>query len=182
MSNLHNVHGTGGSDERDTETKEEASTHELANGGIGGGSSLDDGPDDNEGGPNGHADLSAPGINGRANEGNGDDGANVVHGGDNTGEDTDVSDIEEVLELFNFQKRVEEGAIESVGGGAEEANQAGEVEDESGGGEVSRRLLDQSGRICLIAADGLDLGNSLLIVELQRMMVSFPLSHLGVVE
>jgi hypothetical protein len=130
---------------------------------------LDDGTNKDEGGTNSHADSSAEGINCRSDEWDGNNTANLVHGGDNTSPDTHIGDIEEVLELGDFQKRVKHRAIESIGSGAEESNETREVQDESCTTEISRRLLDQSCGINFIATDRLDLGNSFLVMKLNAV-------------
>lgn len=84
VGDLDDVDGAGGGGNGDTETEEESTGLELTDtGGLDAGD-LDNDTDDNDEGTDEHAHSSAPGIDSRADERNGADGTDLVHGSDNT--------------------------------------------------------------------------------------------------
>jgi hypothetical protein len=115
----------------------------LTNTGVADYRALDDSTYEDESDSNGYADSSTKSINVGSNEWNGNHTVNLVLRGDKTSPDTNICDMEEILEPRDFQKRVEHRAIESIGSRAKESNEAREVQDESCTAEISRRLLDQ---------------------------------------
>jgi hypothetical protein len=152
---LNNVHGTSRGSNGDTESQKETTTHELPDGPVGDGGSLDDGTDDDDECAHEHTRLASPGVDGRPNEGNGNDGTDLVHGRHDTGPDTGVLDVEEFLEVGIEEEGVEERPIVTVHGRAEETDQAGEVERDRSAGERLGRLFDHGLVESLIAANNL---------------------------
>jgi hypothetical protein len=127
---------------------------------------LDDDAEDDDGGGDEHAATTTPGVDGRANERNGYDRADLVHGGNDPCPGTVVLDTEEVLEIAVGEKGPEKGAVVTIGGGAAESDDRDEVEEEGRRAEWGRRLLQESLLKGLISDDDLDLGDILLIREL----------------
>ena len=84
VRDFDDVDGAGGSGDGNTETKEEAASHELVDAGGVEAGELDNDTDDDDGGTNCHAGTSTPGIDGGTNKGDSNDGTNLVHGGDDT--------------------------------------------------------------------------------------------------
>lgn len=89
MGSLDNVDWACGGGDGDTETKQEAATHELINGGVDDGGSTDDCSKNNKEAADEHTDTAAPSVDGGSNEGKSADGANLVHGGN----ETSLSDV-----------------------------------------------------------------------------------------
>lgn len=84
MRDFDNVDGAGGGGDGNAESKEETSTHELIDVGSDIAGELDNDTDDDDARADYHAGSSAPGVDGRADKGDSDDGTNLVHGGDDT--------------------------------------------------------------------------------------------------
>lgn len=84
VRDFDDVDGAGGGGDSNTETKEETASHELIDAGSVVAGELDNDTDDDDGGTNCHAGTSAPGIDGGTNKGDSNDGANLVHGSDDT--------------------------------------------------------------------------------------------------
>lgn len=84
VGNFDNVYGSGSSSDTDAEAEEEAAGHELVDTGVDDGGELDDDADDDDPGANRHSNSSTPCVDEGTDKGNGDDGSDLVHGGDNT--------------------------------------------------------------------------------------------------
>lgn len=84
VGDFDDVDGTGSGSDTDTEAEEEAASHELVDTGVDVGGELDDDADDDDPGANCHANSSTPCVDEGTDKGNGDDGSDLVHGGDNT--------------------------------------------------------------------------------------------------
>lgn len=84
VGHLDDVGWAGRSDNADTETEEETTTHELADAVGADASSLNDNTDDDNKTCDEHAAASSPGINGGADERNGNNTADLIHRGDDT--------------------------------------------------------------------------------------------------
>lgn len=168
VGDLNDVHRSSSHDDRDTETKDETTGLELTDAGgvVCGG--IDDGTDDNGDGANEHATLAAELVNTGTNEGQGNDRADLVHGSDDSCPDTVLTTAEKFLEVIAGKQSVQQRTVVAVHGGAAEADQAAEVEDDAVFVEGLRRLLEHSlveGLIALDFLDGRDIG---LLVELSR--------------
>lgn len=165
---LNDVTWSSGTENTDTKTEEEATTHELSNR-LGTSSHAGDlnnnTEDDNSGGAK-HSSTSSPGIDSWADERNGGDGTDLVHGGDDTSPSTGVGDPEEVLEVLVGEESTKEGAIVTVGGRTAESDGAAEVKAERCLGEGPWRVLDHGGLESLITENNLHLSNLGLLVEL----------------
>jgi hypothetical protein len=180
VRDLNDVGGTSGSGDGDTETKEEAASHELINtSGLDTGD-LDNDTDDDDERPNGHTGAASPSIDSRTNGGNSDDGTNLVHGSDDTwrqrlsvlephigsnsmrhtGSDTLVINIKKLLKVIVGEKSSKKRTVVTVGGGAAEGDHTGEDEDRSG--DLGRGLLDQGLLEGLITNGRLDNGDLVL--------------------
>ena len=121
MAGLDNVDGPGGGSDGDTETKQEASAHELADAGIVECGAGDDSAHDDEEASDEHAWSASPSIDGGTNEGESGDTADLVHGGDKAGPDAVVGAVEEGEEGFVGSETVEKRTIEAIHCLAEEA-------------------------------------------------------------
>ena len=163
VRNLNDVGRTNRGDHVDSETHEETSTHELLSAPGGGNSSLDDNTDNNDTTGDHHTNFSSPGIKSRANEWDRGDGTDLGHGADNTGTDTDVGDAEECLEAIVTEQVTEHARVETVGGGAEEANHADQVELDGNGVEWNWRLLDHGLGVVVVSMDKLGLDDVALV-------------------
>lgn len=84
MGHFHDVGRTSGSGNGNTKTQQETPTHKLWDAGVVNGTDLDNDANNDNDGPDKHADSSAPGINGRTDEGDGDNRTDLIHGRDNT--------------------------------------------------------------------------------------------------
>lgn len=114
VRSLNDVDRTSGGDDRDTETKQEATTLELADVAVEGGCSVDDGADDDDPSANLHANLSSPSVDSWADKKQGADTTDLVHCGVEGSPWAIVSAVEEVEELLVRRQTTEHGAIESV--------------------------------------------------------------------
>ena len=108
MGHLDNVDGTGSGGDGDTETKQEASAHELVDAGVVDCGASDDSTHDDEETSDEHAGPATPGIDGRTNEGESAHAADLVHGGDQAGPNAIVGAMEEVEENLVGSKTVEQ--------------------------------------------------------------------------
>lgn len=164
VSSLNNEHGSSGSQDGDTESEQETTTHELANGIVlwlcG---RLNNDTQNGDGAADAHADFASPGIRARSDEWQGNDASDLIHGCDNAGPSTSRFDMVVLLERFVGEERVEHAAVESIASRAEEADEGAEEEYNGVGIEVVNRLLDLSLCERLRACDHLDFNNSLLV-------------------
>lgn len=150
MVNLNHVHGTSSSSDRDTESKQESTAHELA---LLVANTLDNGTDNDESGTSQHANSTTKAINGRTDKWKRGDTTNLVHGGDDTSPDTVVFDMVLCLEPGVLQQIVDEGTIVTVHGTTEEGNKGEEVDEELGLGVSIGWLLDHGLGKGLVAMD-----------------------------
>lgn len=148
--NLNHVHGTSCSSERDTESKQESSAHELA---LLVANALDNGADNDENGARQHTNSTTEAINGGADKRKGGNTTDLVHGGDDTSPDAVVFDMVLCLEPGVLQEIVDERTIVTVHGTAEEGNKGEEVDEELSLGVSIGRLLDHGLGKGLIASD-----------------------------
>jgi hypothetical protein len=155
---LNDIHGTSGSDQRDTETKKESASHELRGAR---GRALDSCTDDDDGSAEEHADAAAEAIHGRADKGKSDNTTNLVHGRDDARPDAIVVDRVVLLEPGVLQQVVDEGSIVAVDGAAEETDEGEGVHEQLTAGPSARWLLDHGLVESLISGDDLAI-NSLL--------------------
>lgn len=170
MSDLDDVGGSSGGSNGDTETEEEAASQELRKVGLDGGGGLDDCAEDDDGAANEHTDPTAPGIDGRTNEGKSDDTTNLVHGRDVGSLDTNVVGVEVGLVGRHNQERAHEGTIISVHGGTEEGDETAEVEDDGRAAPWLRSFLRQSRSEGFGSLEHLLLHNLLVAVRGQLML------------
>lgn len=148
---------TSGSSNADTEAEEETTTHHLAFRSIGDGGALDDGTDNDEETANYHADSSTPLIDSGANEGEGTDTPDLVHGGDETSPDPLVLAVEVLKEVLLVGKETtEKHSVEAVHGLAKETDE--EDSEEEQGARMGQRdsFLKQSLVESFAALDFLD--------------------------
>lgn len=173
VSNFNDVGGTSRGSDRDTETEEEATAQELGKRVVGDSGGLDDCSQSDNGAANEHTDPTAPGIDTRTNEGKSDDTTNLVHGGDVGSLDTEDIGVKVVLVGRHSEEGTLEGTIVTVHGGAEESNQAAEVEGEGSTAPWLRSFLSQSCGESLTSLNNLLLRNLLAHgVELMLMLSS----------
>lgn len=110
VRDLNDVTWSSGTENTDTKTEEEATTHELSNRvrtSSHAGNLNNNTEDDNSGGAE-HSSTSSPGIDSWTDERNGGDGTDLVHGGDDTSPSTSVGNVEEGLEVFVGEQSTEE--------------------------------------------------------------------------
>ena len=168
VRNLDDVTWSGSTENADTETEEEATAHELSDRvftSLDAGNLNDDTENDNGGGAE-HSSTSSPGVDCWADERNGSDGTDLVHGGDDTSPGTGVGDVEVGLKVLVGEKSTEERSIVTVGGRTAESDGADEVEADRCLGESAWRILDHGGLESLITENNLHLSNLGLLVEL----------------
>lgn len=153
---LNNVHGTSRGGKRHAKPEEESAAHKLARRV---GCALDDSAHNNDEGTTAHANASAEAIKHGANKGECDNATDLVHGGDNTSPDTIRLDVVLFLEPGVLQQVVDERAVVAVHGGAEEADDGEDVDQDLAAGPSLGRLLKHRLVECFIALDnfGLDL-------------------------
>ena len=168
MRDLNDVTWSSGTENTDTKTEEEATTHELPDrvGTSSHAGNLDNNTEDDNSGGAEHSSTSSPGIDSWADERNGGDGTDLVHGGDDTSPGTGVGNVEKGLEVLVGEESTEEGTIVTVGGRTAESDGAAEVEAEGCRGERPWRVLDHGGLESLITDNNLHLSNLGLLVEL----------------
>jgi hypothetical protein len=111
------------------ESEKETAARELTGIGIAGSHSLDNGGDDNEAGAGGHSHLTIPGISGRANERNGDHGADLAHGGHDTSLMPLFRTLKEALSSLISRSELRDRSS-SLQRGAEKPNHAREIQGE----------------------------------------------------
>lgn len=162
---LDNVKRPSSCEDWHTETKQQTATHKLAYGAatrLCSGLNNDTGTGDST--TDHHSVPATPGIASRSDKGKSGDTTNLVHGRDDTSPSTGTLDSVVCFESIVGEKRIEHGAIETVGGGAHETDQGTYVKDERVPGEKSDGFLKLSLCECFRARDDLDLGNGALEV------------------
>jgi hypothetical protein len=144
VGSLNDPDGTGGGGDGDTETCEEAATHELALRSIAHSGALDDSSSNDEHAADEHADAATPLIDGRTDEWKGTDSTNLVHGGDKTGPDTLVFAVEVLKEILLVgHETTKQHGVETVHRLAEEADEQDEEKEEGTRVGQLDRLLQQ---------------------------------------
>lgn len=114
VRSLHDVNGTSSRDNRDAKTEQEATALKLVDVGVHGGSTVDNGTDDDNPGADLHANLSSPSVDGRSDEEQSTDTSNLVHGRVDSSPFTVVGAAEEVEELLVGSQTTEDGSIKTV--------------------------------------------------------------------
>jgi hypothetical protein len=142
VRDFDDVGRTGSGGDGDTETEEEATSHELSDAGVCVAGELNDDTDDDNPSSDCHTGTATPSIDTGSNKRNSDDGTDLIHGGDDTSFDTLVVDTKEFLEVLGREESSEKRTIVTVGSRAAEGDHAGEDEDRSG--DLGRGLLDHS--------------------------------------
>lgn len=168
VRDLNDVTWSSCTENTDTKTEEEATTHKLSNriGTCKCAGDLNNNTENDNSSRAEHSSTSSPGIDSWADERNGGDGTDLVHGGDDTSPGTGVGNVEEGLEVLVGEESTEEGTIVTVGGRTAESNGAAEVEAERCLGEWSWRVLNHGGLESLITENNLHLSNLGFLVEL----------------
>lgn len=187
VSRLDNVKRTSSSKNRYTESKQQASTHELANSATTRlCSSLNDDTCAGDSTTDHHSVSATPGVASGSDERQSADTTNLVHGGNNTSPSTRAFYTVVLLESVIGEEGVEHRAVETVGRRAHEADKGTDVKDERVPGEEGDWLLDFGLCECLGSRDDLDLSNSALEVlqvcqrDLQlQIKILTPLSELA---
>lgn len=98
VGGLNDVDGTCCSGDRDAKTEHEASSHELADAGIGDGKTAHDCTEDDQKTAQKHADTATPCVDCRTNKGESTDTADLVHGRDDACPDARIAAMEVVEE------------------------------------------------------------------------------------
>ena len=170
MVGLNDIHGTGRGSNGHTETEEEASTHELA-GGVGG--CLDGSSNNDSGGTNEHAPAATEAVDARTDERESDNTTDLVHGRDDTSPDTVVLDTVPLLEGGVLEQIVDQRAVISVHGTAEEADEREGVEPHLSLGPSIGRLLEHGLSELLATLDHLML--NVLLYDNEHALVKLSL-------
>ena len=97
MRGLDDVDGACSRSYGDSETKEEASGHELVDRGGKSGCARDDGADNDDERADEHANTSTPSIDGWTDEWKGTDSANLIHGADKSSPDLIISLVSDLF-------------------------------------------------------------------------------------
>lgn len=82
MARLDDVDGAGSGSDGDAKAEAESASHELVDGGVHAGGAGDDSANDDNKGADEHAETTTPGVDGWADEGEGTDAADLIHGAD----------------------------------------------------------------------------------------------------
>jgi len=114
VSSLDHVDWAGRRDDRDAESKYEATGLELGKIGIESGGAVDDCSDDDDPRSDLHAPFPTPGVGRRAYEEEGANATDLVHGGVDGSPWTVVGSIEKVQELLVCGETTKDGAVEAV--------------------------------------------------------------------
>lgn len=151
MRGFNDVDWTRSGDDADPEAQEETASHELMDAGIVDGRPCDHGAADDQDGSNEHTGAASEGVDGRADEWESGDTTDLVERRNNASPNAIIGTVEEFEKLFVGGQTTKEGAIESVHGLTEKAEQETCCEGEGGGIQELWSLLKQSLVVCLTA-------------------------------
>lgn len=136
---LNDIHGPSRSSNGHTETEEETTTHELTRSVR---RRLNSRSNNDKGGTDQHAHAATEAVDAGADKGEGDDATDLVHGGDDAGPEAVVLDLVSLPEPGVLEQVVDEGAVVSVHGAAEEADEGEGVEEHLAVGPEAGGLLE----------------------------------------
>ena len=145
VSNLDDVDGRGRGGDAVTEAEQEAAAEKLAKAAGEVGGAFDNGAEYDTRAADKHASTTTPGVDSGADEGQGTDAADGVHGGDVASLDADDGGAESLLEGGHDEHVTHEAAVVTVDARAKESNGDDGIELEHAAVARLRRFLFEGG-------------------------------------